>query len=89
MEAEIVLSMVKGDKNTKFFHRVASTRMRANRINFLMEGDSKLEDRDNIIKHAIDFFVDLYSKEDWSRPALNNLDFVTIGTNSGPGSNCQ
>lgn len=60
------------NKNTKFFHRLASARIRGNRISFLM-------DQDSITKPTIDFFVDLYTKEDWSRPSLDNLAFASIG----------
>lgn len=33
-----------------------------------MDGDSKLEDKDSITNHTLDFFVNLYTKENWSRP---------------------
>lgn len=68
MEEEVMMSMVEGGgQNTKFFHRLASTRMRGNKIT-LMDEDSKLEDRDIITNHTLDFFVNLYTKENWSRP---------------------
>lgn len=31
------------------------------------------------VHHIIDFFVNRYSKEEWSCPYLDNLDFATIG----------
>lgn len=67
-----------GDKNTKFFHRMAFARMRTNIISFLIEDESKLESRETIIRHIKDLFVRLYTKEDWNRPHLDNLAFTAL-----------
>lgn len=53
--------------------------MRGNNITSLMDGDTKLEDRESITKHIIDFFENLCSKEDRSCPSLDNLEFANIG----------
>ena len=68
-----------GDKNTKFFHRMASARRRNNRITSLVDGDVRLSDRENIVNHIKDFFATLYAKEEWDIPALDNLQFDSIG----------
>lgn len=44
------------DKNSKFFHSMASARQRYNKINSPMDGDTRLEDRESITTHIIDFF---------------------------------
>lgn len=44
-----------------------------------MDGNTKLENRDNITKLIIDLFEKLYSKKDWKCPSLENLEFATIG----------
>lgn len=67
-----------GDKNTKFFHVLASATMRGNIIHFLMDGDLQLEDRGSIIQHIKDFFVNLYEREERDRPPLDNLAFSNI-----------
>ena len=67
-----------GDKNTKFFHGMASARKRINRISSLMDDDRRLE-KEEIIKHIEESFVDLYSKDEWKSPSLNNLEFTKIG----------
>lgn len=41
-----------------------------------MVGDSRLEDREDIINHIDDFFT-LYANEEWDRPSLDNLAFAT------------
>lgn len=52
--------------------------MRGNRIHFLMDGESRLKDRESIIQHIKDFFVNLYAREDWDRPSLDKLAISTI-----------
>lgn len=68
-----------GDNNTKFFHGMASARQKTNRINYLWDGEARLEKREDIGHHIEDFFTTLYSKEEWERPLLNNLVFNSIG----------
>lgn len=67
-----------GDKNSKFFHGMLSARQRINKIDFLLERENKIEDRESITTHVIDFFRSLYTKEDWDRPVLDYLQFETI-----------
>ena len=51
-----------GDKNTKFFHGMASARWRKNMITSLVDGDVRLSDWENIVNHIKDFFATLYAK---------------------------
>ena len=67
-----------GDKNTKFFHSFASTRMRANRVDHLMVDGTRVEDREGITSHIISFFGNLFSKDERRKPTLDNLQFPTI-----------
>lgn len=52
-----------GDMNTKFFHGMASTRSRTNRICYLLDGNVRLDDREEIVDDIINYFSSLYSKE--------------------------
>eukprot|EP00268_Persea_americana_P020047 TRINITY_DN2032_c0_g1_i12.p1 TRINITY_DN2032_c0_g1~~TRINITY_DN2032_c0_g1_i12.p1 ORF type:complete len:262 (+),score=40.11 TRINITY_DN2032_c0_g1_i12:330-1115(+) len=68
-----------GDKNTKFFHSMATTRMRGNKINYLLDTNgNRVEDRDQITSHILSFFQSLYKKDGTSKPSLDNLHFRTI-----------
>lgn len=67
-----------GDKNTKFFYGMAFARLRGNKISYLIEGSSRLEDRESITKHILEYFLSLYAKEDWDKPSLQNLHFASI-----------
>lgn len=68
-----------GDKNAKFFHSFASYRNRVNKISILLDGDRRLETKEEIVDHVIAFYTDLFSKEDWDgQPTLDNLEFPTI-----------
>lgn len=82
MEAKISVFLVKGGghkhKNTKSFHPLAFVRMWTNKISFLMDGESKSDDRESIIRHINDFFVELYSKEDLNCPYLDNLAIADL-----------
>ena len=51
-----------GDKNTNFLHKFASSRKRINRIASLMDGDRRLESKEDITKHIEDYFTSLYSR---------------------------
>ena len=67
-----------GDKNTKFSHSLASTRMRDNRINHLMVNGNRVQDREGITNHIIGFFGNLFSKNERCKPSLDNLQNPTI-----------
>eukprot|EP00268_Persea_americana_P014504 TRINITY_DN16459_c0_g1_i15.p1 TRINITY_DN16459_c0_g1~~TRINITY_DN16459_c0_g1_i15.p1 ORF type:complete len:267 (+),score=35.19 TRINITY_DN16459_c0_g1_i15:1186-1986(+) len=58
---------------------MASARRRNNRITSLVDGDVRLSERENIVNHIKDFFATLYAKEEWDIPALDNLQFDSIG----------
>lgn len=44
-----------------------------------MDGDTRLDNREDIVAHILDFFELLYSEEDWDKPSLDNPIFATIG----------
>lgn len=56
-----------GDKNTKFFRWMASSRKRKNRISSLVDGDRSLDGKEEIINHMEEYFASLYSKDRWKR----------------------
>lgn len=64
-----------GDKNTKFFHGMASA------TPIVVNNEVRLEKNEDIIKHIQDYFLALYSKE-WDRHSLNNLPFEVSGKKS-------
>lgn len=68
-----------GDKNTKFFHGMASLRIRMYRISAILDGENRVEKKDDITNLIIEYFVSLYSWESWDRPTRDNLDFNCIG----------
>ena len=69
---------MEGDMNSKFFHSFASFRKRSNKIVLLMDGDRRLEDKNSISYHIVQFFKALYLKESWNRPTLDHLDFNVL-----------
>ena len=68
-----------GDKNTKFFHGMASSKRRANRIVSIMDGRKRLEKKEEIKSHIIEYFQSLYTDGGWERPHLGNIAFEVIG----------
>eukprot|EP00268_Persea_americana_P054189 TRINITY_DN6183_c1_g2_i1.p1 TRINITY_DN6183_c1_g2~~TRINITY_DN6183_c1_g2_i1.p1 ORF type:complete len:132 (+),score=31.65 TRINITY_DN6183_c1_g2_i1:336-731(+) len=50
-----------------------------NHITSLVDWDVRLSDWEDIVNHIMDFFATQYAKEEWDRPALDNLQFDTIG----------
>ena len=43
-----------------------------------MVGDVRLESKDEIVQHIQNYFISLYSKDQWNRPSFDNLDFATL-----------
>lgn len=59
---KILLQMIEGDTNRKFFHGLASSRSRINRICYLMDREDGLKDRDAIIEHVRVLFFSLFKR---------------------------
>lgn len=66
-----------GDRSTKNFHKFASFRSRKDNF-FLLDGTRRLESKEDISEHVVAFFKDFFSKEEWERPVLDNVDFPFI-----------
>lgn len=49
-----------------------------NRISSPMVGDVTLECKDEIVQHVQNYFISLYSKDQWNRSSLDNLDSTTL-----------
>ncbi|KAG7579890.1 Endonuclease/exonuclease/phosphatase superfamily [Arabidopsis thaliana x Arabidopsis arenosa] len=53
-----------GDKNTSYFHRMASSRQSINHIHFLiLEDGSRIDSQEGIQSHCIEFFNDLLASD--------------------------
>ena len=59
--------LLKGDRNTDYFHRIVNGRRRRNTIFSLSCGDEVIEGTNNLLKHATEFYKDLF------RPAAGNI----------------
>jgi len=70
--------MEDGDRNTKFFHRVANNRRKFNAIeNIVVEGELHVDD--SSMKDAIvHFYEQLYHENFPSRPFLEGISYSTI-----------
>lgn len=44
-----------------------------------MDGQRRLENKEEIINHIEDYFASLYADEGWERPSLDNIAFDVIG----------
>uniref|UniRef100_A0A453QLB1 Reverse transcriptase domain-containing protein n=1 Tax=Aegilops tauschii subsp. strangulata TaxID=200361 RepID=A0A453QLB1_AEGTS len=59
--------LLKGDRNTDYFHRIVNGRRRRNTIFSLSCGDEMIEGTKNLLNHATKFYKDLFG------PASGNL----------------
>nr|XP_016436162.1 PREDICTED: uncharacterized protein LOC107762331 [Nicotiana tabacum] len=70
----------KGDKNTKFFQRVANAHKRSNNIDKLVVEVENIEEPEAIKKEIVDFYLKLYSKtEVWRRTcSMTNCPTISV-----------
>ena len=59
--------LLQGDQNSSYFHWVANGRRRKNNMLSLKDGEINIEGTDNLLKHATDFYKNLFG------PAPGNL----------------
>jgi hypothetical protein len=69
-----------GDKNTKFFHRVANSNRRNNTIGKLCVDGELTEDHEAIKVHIVNFYQSLYKESGVPRPLLDGLEFISLET---------
>jgi hypothetical protein len=67
-----------GDKNTKFFHRVANSNRRFNTIDHLVVNGVETTAQSEIGDGLVKFYQGLFSDENVRRPLLDGLDFSSI-----------
>jgi hypothetical protein len=72
-----------GDKNTKFFQRVANSNRRNNIVKSLPVNGSFSTDSTKIRDHIVKFYMQLYSVQYSWRPKMNGLSFQAIGEDEG------
>ena len=73
-----VLCVRKGDKNTKFFHRITNSHWRVNSIDRLMVDGALSSDLAAIADCISQFYRQLYYKDVAHRPILDDVDFSSI-----------
>jgi hypothetical protein len=67
-----------GDKNTKFFHKVASSHRRNNQVGSLLIIGSMSTNLMEIKDHIVQFYRNLYSEQVPCRPRAYGLSFRSI-----------
>lgn len=67
-----------GNKNTKFFHRVANANKVANQIRIIFIDSVLIEDKGAIKDGIVGFYHNLYSDPQDQRPQLDGLAFKSL-----------
>jgi hypothetical protein len=67
-----------GDKNTKFFHRLANSNRWYNFISTVSINGVMSTDSDAIFEYITQFYSHLFTEEDCERPLLDGLEFSMI-----------
>lgn len=64
-----------GDRNTKFFHAIASNKRRKNSINSIEIDGQVIDDPSSIKKEAAAFFKEIFTENSHNRPTFEGLNF--------------
>jgi hypothetical protein len=72
------LWLKEGDRNTRFFHKVANSHRRYNRVEVLSINGVLSDDPNEVKDHVVQFYQNLYSERNTWRPKMDNQDFLSI-----------
>ena len=75
-----VLWLKEGDKNTKYFHKIANSHRRHNSIQHLSINGELSSDLADIKAQIIEFYKNLYTEDVGRRPLLEGLQFSSISS---------
>uniref|UniRef100_A0A2N9EX59 Reverse transcriptase domain-containing protein n=1 Tax=Fagus sylvatica TaxID=28930 RepID=A0A2N9EX59_FAGSY len=75
-----VLWLKEGDKNTKYFHKIANSHRRHNSIRHLTINGELSSNLADIKAQIIEFYKNLYSEDVGRRPLLDGLHFSSISS---------
>ena len=70
--------MKEGDRNTRFFHKVANSHRKYNRVEVLRINGVLSDDPTEVKDHVVQFYQSLYSERNTWRPKMDNQDFLSI-----------
>lgn len=70
-----------GDKNTRFFHTIATIRKRKNSIVSITQNGHSLNEPTDIQKAASQFFKETFTEPHKNRPIFTNLNFSRLSQN--------
>ena len=74
-----ILWLREGDNNTKFFHKMANSNRRRNRVQVIEVDGVSYEDEAEIREQMVSFYTNLYQESEVWRPNVDGLPFATIG----------
>jgi hypothetical protein len=72
------LWLKEGDQNTRFFHKVANSHRRYNRVEVLRINGVLSDDPTEVKDHVVQFYQSLYSDRNTWRPKMDNQDILSI-----------
>ena len=72
------LFVKEGDKNTRFFHRIANSRRRSNHIRGIEVDGVLYEDEEEVRSKVVNFYQRLYIESVTWRPSMDGLEFASI-----------
>lgn len=74
-----------GDRNTRYFHTVATMRKRKNQIDKIAVGGEATDDPSKIKQEAVNFYKKIFHEDHHHRPTFQGLAFNTLNQSQATG----